>query len=132
MQLAYSYSLILYMLPLLKAGSILNRAHPAEILLSKPGKLSKIEYNMIKIHPQVGYDILKSIDFQQPIAQIVLQRHERIDGSGYPLGLSGEDILLEARILAVADVIEAMASHRPYRAARGIMSLYSPTNSRRY
>jgi PAS domain S-box-containing protein/putative nucleotidyltransferase with HDIG domain len=92
---------------------------PAEIL-NKPGRLTEIEMGLIKTHPQVGYDILKTIEFPWPVAQIVLQHHERIDGSGYPSGLSGEDILLEARILAVADVIEAMASHRPYRPALGI------------
>jgi PAS domain S-box-containing protein len=92
---------------------------PAEIL-SKSGKLNEIEFAMIKMHPQAGYDILKGIEFPWPIAQIVLQHHERMDGSGYPNGLHGEDIILEARILAVADVIEAMASHRPYRPALGI------------
>jgi putative nucleotidyltransferase with HDIG domain len=92
---------------------------PAEIL-SKPGKISENEFGIIKEHPNVGYNILKTVDFPWPIAQIVLQHHERIDGSGYPNGISGEDILLEARILAVADVVEAMASHRPYRAALGI------------
>jgi HD-GYP domain-containing protein (c-di-GMP phosphodiesterase class II) len=71
-------------------------------------------------HPQISYNILKDIDFPWPVARIVLQHHERINGSGYPSGLSGEDILLEARILAVADVVEAIASHRPYRPARGI------------
>jgi putative nucleotidyltransferase with HDIG domain len=94
-------------------------AIPVEIL-SKPGRLSKTEFDLIKIHSQVGYDILKSIKFPWPIAQIVLQHHERMDGSGYPQGLSGEDILMEARIMAVADVVEAMASHRPYRPAVGI------------
>jgi PAS domain S-box-containing protein len=89
---------------------------PAEIL-SKPGRLDDIEYGLVKAHPQVGYDILKSIDFPWPVAEIVLQHHERMDGSGYPQGLSGQDILLEARILAIADVVEAMASHRPYRPA---------------
>ena len=92
---------------------------PAEIL-SKPGKLSAAEYDIIKTHPQVGYDILKPIEFPWPIADIVLQHHERMDGSGYPAGLKGEKILLEARILAVADVIEAMATHRPYRPALSI------------
>lgn len=91
---------------------------PAEIL-SKPGQLSKAEYELIKAHPEKGYDILKNIDFPWPVAQIVLQHHERMDGSGYPHGLKGEDICLEARILAVADVIEAMSSHRPYRPAIG-------------
>jgi PAS domain S-box-containing protein len=92
---------------------------PAEIL-SKPGRLNDLEWGMIKTHPRVGYDILKTVEFPWPVAQIVLQHHERLDGSGYPQGLSGEEILLEARILAVADVVEAMASHRPYRAAHGI------------
>lgn len=92
---------------------------PAEIL-SKPTKLSDLEFGLIKIHPQIGYDILKDIEFPWPVAQIVFQHHERLDGSGYPQGLSGGDILLEARILAVADVVEAIASHRPYRPALGI------------
>lgn len=92
---------------------------PAEIL-SKPGRWTEYEYSMSKTHPKVGYEILKSIDFPWPIAQTVLQHHERMDGSGYPQGLSGDDILLEARILAVADVVEAMASHRPYRPSLGI------------
>jgi GAF domain-containing protein len=91
---------------------------PAEIL-SKPTRLNTIEYNFIKTHPQTGYDILKDIDFPWPIAQMVLQHHERMDGSGYPNGLKGDAILLEARILAVADVLEAMASHRPYRPGLG-------------
>ena len=92
---------------------------PAEIL-SKPGKITGIEYSLIKIHPQAGYDILKGINFPRPIAQMVLQHHERLDGSGYPQGLKGDDILLEARILAVADVVEAMFSHRPYRPGLGM------------
>jgi PAS domain S-box-containing protein/putative nucleotidyltransferase with HDIG domain len=92
---------------------------PGEIL-SKPGNISQNELGIIKEHPQVGYNILKTVDFPWPIAEIVLQHHERMDGSGYPNGISGENILLEARILAVADVVEAMASHRPYRAALGI------------
>jgi PAS domain S-box-containing protein/putative nucleotidyltransferase with HDIG domain len=89
---------------------------PAEIL-SKPTRLTEVEWHLIKTHPRVGYDIVKEIQFPWPVARIVLQHHERIDGSGYPEGLSGEDILLEARILAASDVVEAMASHRPYRAA---------------
>jgi response regulator RpfG family c-di-GMP phosphodiesterase len=92
---------------------------PAEIL-SKPVRLNDIELDLIRTHPQVGYDILKNIEFERPVADIVLQHHERMDGSGYPLGLSGQAILIEARILAVADVVEAMASHRPYRPALGI------------
>jgi len=89
-------------------------------LLSKPGSLKDIEFGMIKLHPQVGYDILKNIEFPWPVALIVLQHHERMDGSGYPQGLSGEEICLEARIMAVADVVDAMSSHRPYRPAIGI------------
>lgn len=92
---------------------------PAEIL-SKPGQLNEVEYIMIKTHPKVGYDILKQIDFIWPVAEIVLQHHERMDGSGYPSGLSGDEIMLEARILGTSDVIEATASHRPYRAGLGI------------
>ncbi len=92
---------------------------PTEILC-KPSKLTDIEFSLIKTHPQVGYNILKNIEFPWPIAQIVYQHHEKMDGSGYPLGLSGEDILMEARIMAVADVVEAMASHRPYRPGLGI------------
>ena len=91
---------------------------PAEIL-SKP-ELAEIEFDMIKMHPQVSYDILKMIEFPWPVAQIAFQHHERMAGCGYPSGLSGEDILPEARILCVADVVEAMASHRPYRAAPGM------------
>ena len=92
---------------------------PAEIL-SKPGQLTENEFSVIKTHPQVSYDILKTIEFPWPVAQIVLQHHERLDGSGYPSRLSGKDIIPEARILAVADVVEAMSSHRPYRPALGI------------
>jgi PAS domain S-box-containing protein len=92
---------------------------PAEIL-SKPSRLTEIEFSMIKSHPQVAYDILKSVDFPWPICKVVLQHHERMNSSGYPGGLSGEDILPGAKILAVADVVEAMASHRPYRPALGL------------
>ncbi|HEY60153.1 MAG TPA: PAS domain S-box protein [Anaerolineae bacterium] len=92
---------------------------PAEIL-SKPGKLTDLEFNIIKTHPQVGFDLIKNIEFPWPIAQIVLQHHEKMDGSGYPQGLKGDAIMLEARILCVADVVEAMSSHRPYRPAHGI------------
>ena len=104
------------------AGMIhdLGKVHiPAEIL-SRPSKLSSIEIELVKGHPQAGYDILKGVDFPWPIAQIVIQHHERQDGSGYPCGLKADEILLEARILAVADVVEAMASHRPYRPALGV------------
>jgi len=92
---------------------------PAEIL-SKPSKLSNIEFSLIKTHPQMGYDILKAIEFPWPVAKIVLQHHERLNGSGYPNRLIDGNILMEARILGVADVVEAMASHRPYRPALGI------------
>lgn len=92
---------------------------PAEIL-SKPSSLDKNEFNLMKMHPKVGYDILKNIDFEWPIAQIVIQHHERINGSGYPNGLIGDNILLEAKILGLADVVEAMASDRPYRPALSI------------
>ena len=92
---------------------------PAEIL-NKPSWLTVVEFDLIKAHPQVAYDILKTIEFPWPIAQIVLQHHERMDGSGYPQGLKAKEIMLEARILAVADVVEAMASHRPYRPALGV------------
>jgi len=87
--------------------------------LSKPGKLMDAEFDMIKIHPEAGYNILKEIDFPWPIAETVYQHHERLDGSGYPRGLKGKEILLQAKIIAVADVVEAMSSHRPYRAALG-------------
>jgi PAS domain S-box-containing protein/putative nucleotidyltransferase with HDIG domain len=90
---------------------------PSEIL-TKPTQLNESEFNLIKAHPQTAYDILKTIDTPWPIAQIVYQHHERINGSGYPRGLTENGILLEAKILAVADVVEAMISHRPYRAAR--------------
>jgi response regulator RpfG family c-di-GMP phosphodiesterase len=93
-------------------------AVPAEIL-SKPTRLTEIEFAMVKAHPQSGYDILKNLEFPWPVAQAVLQHHERLDGSGYPQGLTAEEIILEARIVMVADVVEAMASHRPYRSAIG-------------
>jgi len=92
---------------------------PAEIL-TKPGRLSDLEFALIKGHPEAGYTILKGIDFPWPVADIVVAHHERRDGSGYPRGLSGEDIPMAARVLAVADVVEAMASHRPYRPALGL------------
>lgn len=92
---------------------------PSDIL-SKPGKISSTEFEVIKGHSQTGFDLLNKIEFPWPISEIVYQHHERMDGSGYPRGLKEDDILLEARILAVADVVEAMTSHRPYRAAHGI------------
>lgn len=102
---------------------------PAEIL-SKPGKLSEIEFNLIKQHPQMSYEILKGIDFPWPVAEIALQHHERFDGSGYPNGLTGEQTLPEARILAVADVVEAMASDRPYRPALGLEAAFEEITGR--
>ena len=92
---------------------------PAEIL-SKPSQLSENEMGIIKCHPQSSSNILKDVDTPWPIAEIVYQHHERIDGSGYPRGLKEEEILLEAKIIAVADVVEACASHRPYRPSLGI------------
>jgi putative nucleotidyltransferase with HDIG domain len=109
---------------------------PADIL-HKPGKLTEIERMMIKEHVRAGYEILRKIDFSWPIAQIVFQHHERLDGSGYPQGLRGNEILIEAKVLAVADVVEAMTEDRPYRGklgqeaalqeiARGKGRLYDP------
>jgi putative nucleotidyltransferase with HDIG domain len=94
-------------------------AVPAEIL-SRPGKINEFEFNLVKQHPMSGFEILKQIVFPWPVAQAVAQHHERLDGSGYPSGITGTEIILEARVLAVADVVEAMASHRPYRPAVGI------------
>ena len=93
---------------------------PSEIL-SKPGKLSVPELGLVKSHVEAGYDILRNVEFPWPLARIVLQHHERLDGSGYPQGLSGADIMLEAKILAIADVVEAMSSHRPYRPSKGVV-----------
>ncbi len=92
--------------------------NPTEIL-SKPGKLSDIEFEMIKKHPETAYEILRKVDLPWPVADIVYQHHERLDGSGYPRHLKSDEILLEAKIIIVADVVEAMSSHRPYRAALG-------------
>jgi HD-GYP domain-containing protein (c-di-GMP phosphodiesterase class II) len=105
-------------------------AIPSEIL-SKPGKLSAAEFDMIKQHSSVGYSVLKDIEFPWPIAQAVLQHHERMNGTGYPNGLKGQDILLEARILCVADVIEAMSSARPYRPAIGMDLAIAEINKNR-
>ncbi len=103
---------------------------PAEIL-SKPGALTDLEMGIIRTHPQVGYEILQSIPFDWPVAEIVLQHHERLDGSGYPAGLVGEQIRIEARLLAVADVVEAMSTHRPYRPARGVEAALEEISSNR-
>lgn len=93
---------------------------PAEIL-AKPTTLTELQFSFIKEHPRIGYDILKNVESPWPLAQIVYQHHERMNGTGYPRNLKGDEILLEARIMAVADVVEAMASHRPYRPAYDIM-----------
>lgn len=92
----------------------------ASEILNRPGELGYLEYELIKTHSANGYEIVKDIDFPWPLAQMILQHHERLDGTGYPNGLKGEDIILEARIIAVADVVEAMTSHRPYRSAKGL------------
>jgi PAS domain S-box-containing protein/putative nucleotidyltransferase with HDIG domain len=92
---------------------------PAEIL-AKPAKLTSMEFGIMQTHSEVGYDILKRVPFPWPVARVVLQHHERLDGSGYPEGLRGEEMIIESRIIAVADVVEAMSSHRPYRAALGL------------
>ncbi len=103
---------------------------PAEIL-SKPGRIGAMEFSLIQQHPNTGYDILKGIDFKWPVAEIVRQHHERMDGSGYPFGYSGNQILLEARVIAVADVIEAMSSHRPYRPALGLDKAFAEIKQHR-
>jgi HD-GYP domain-containing protein (c-di-GMP phosphodiesterase class II) len=92
---------------------------PAEIL-TRPGQLSPIEFDFIRTHPQVGFDIMKDVKLPWPVAEMIFQHHEHLDGSGYPRGLKADAILLEARILTVSDVVEAMMSHRPYRAALGL------------
>jgi PAS domain S-box-containing protein len=103
---------------------------PADIL-NKPGKLSAAEHQLLRVHAQAGYDIVKDVEFPWPIAEMILQHHERLDGSGYPRGLKGDQILPEARILAVADVMESMASHRPYRAALGVEAALTELVGRR-
>jgi putative nucleotidyltransferase with HDIG domain len=105
-------------------------AVPAEIL-SKPGRISQYEFNIIKAHSQVGYEILQKINFPWPVTTAILQHHERLDGSGYPAGISGDHIILEARIIGVADVVEAMSSHRPYRPSLGLGRALEEIASRR-
>lgn len=100
----------------------IGKIHVPVEILSKPGTLSSAEYDIVKTHAKAGWEVLKNIDFSWPVAEIVYQHHERLDGSGYPRGLKDKDILLEARILMVADVVDAMAAHRPYRPALGIMT----------
>lgn len=94
---------------------------PSEIL-NRPGRISDVEFQIIKMHSEVGYEIVKDVDFPWPVADMIYQHHERIDGSGYPQGLKGDEIIQEARIMSVADVVEAIASHRPYRPSMGIDS----------
>jgi|GEM_PF-2553091 len=98
----------------------LGKAHIPTEILSRPGRLTDLEYMLIKTHPQAGYDILKDVKFPWPIADIILQHHEMLDGSGYPRGLKEDQILIEAKIITVADVVEAISSHRPYRPSLGI------------
>jgi putative nucleotidyltransferase with HDIG domain len=99
-------------------------------ILSKPGKLAAVEYNLVKVHSAVGYDILKNVDFPWPIAESVLQHHEKLDGSGYPHSLAGAAIMVSARIIAVADTVEAMSNFRPYRPAPGIQAALKEISSR--
>lgn len=107
----------------LRTGGLLHdigKIHiPAEFL-SRPGKLSAEVHKVIRMHPQMGWEIMRDIEFPWPVADMIRQHHERLDGSGYPLGLKGDEIILESRIIAVADVLEAISSHRPYRPALGI------------
>jgi putative nucleotidyltransferase with HDIG domain len=100
-------------------------------ILSKPGQLNTAEFELIRSHPNVAYEILREIDLPWPVDKIVLQHHERMDGSGYPLGLTGDETLQGARILAVADVVETMASHRPYRAGLGLDKAISEVKENR-
>ncbi len=103
---------------------------PAEVL-NKPGKLSDLEFSLIKLHPQTGFDILKGIKFPWPISEAVLQHHERLDGTGYPQGINADQICIEAKIIAVADVVEAMSSHRPYRPGLGLEAALNEIASQR-
>jgi len=103
---------------------------PTEMLV-KPGKLSALEYNLVKQHALAGYNILKAVKFPWPVAEIALQHHERMDGSGYPNRLKGDEILQESRIIAVADVVEAMSSHRPHRPSLGIHAALTEIESGR-
>jgi PAS domain S-box-containing protein/putative nucleotidyltransferase with HDIG domain len=103
---------------------------PTELLV-KPGRITEAEFQVIKTHSDVGFEIMKSVEFSWPLARIIRQHHERLDGSGYPLGLKGQDILQEARIIAVADVVEAMATHRPYRPALGVEAALAEIEGRK-
>jgi len=117
----------------IRLGAIIHdigKIHLPSEVLSKPTRLTLLELEYIKTHAQVGYDILKEIKFPWPVAQIAHQHHERLDGSGYPAGLKGDEICLEAQIVSVADVVEAMSSHRPYRPALGIEAALEEITSR--
>ena len=98
----------------------IGKIHVPSEILSKPGKLTEVEFAIVKSHSKAGYEILRTIEFPWPVAKTVLQHHEKLDGSSYPNGLTGDDIIIEAKILCVADVIEAMSTHRPYRPALSI------------
>jgi len=98
----------------------IGKIHVPAAILNRPGPLSPAEFSLIKTHPEAGHDIVRNVEFPWPVAQLILQHHERLDGSGYPLGLKGDEIIEEARILAVADVMEAMSNHRPYRPSLGL------------
>jgi len=102
-----------------------------EAILNRPGKLLRMEFDVLKIHPEIGSSILKNVPSQWPLAQIVLEHHERLDGSGYPNGLKEHEILLESKVIAVADVMEAMSSHRPYRPSQGIELALKEINSKK-
>ncbi len=107
----------------LKTGALIHDIGKINVpadFLNRPGQLSDAAFGIIKAHPQVGYDIVRGIDFPWPVASMILQHHERLDGTGYPNGITGGDIILESRILAVADVVEAISSHRPYRPSLGL------------
>jgi putative nucleotidyltransferase with HDIG domain len=103
---------------------------PAEIL-TRPGRLTPTEFDFIKLHPATGYHLLKSVEFPLPIADFIHQHHEKLDGSGYPLGLKGEEIRLESKIVAVAEVVEAMSSHRPHRPAHSLEEALSEIEAKR-
>jgi putative nucleotidyltransferase with HDIG domain len=107
---------------LIRMGSLIHdigKIYIPSSILTKPSRLGDLEFAMMRTHPTVGYEILNKVDFIPVIVDIVYQHHERMDGSGYPLGISGDEIFLESRIVAVADIVEAMASNRPYRPAQG-------------
>jgi putative nucleotidyltransferase with HDIG domain len=109
----------------LKLASLVHdvgKIHIPSEILNRPGKLDELQMKMVREHAKTGWELFKDVEFAQPIAEIIYQHHERLDGSGYPRGLKEDEILLQAKILAVADVVEAMSSHRPYRQALGIDS----------